>query len=184
MKQPAKQPPLLQALKILGLFSTFLVLYPLCYLSWFLQGRASAAASLVCLGAAAASGFLGAGLRLLAERKGRASPWMEILLLLPLLPIAAAFFFLSEGHLASLLTLIALLAAYVMGNREATLSYSDFSSSGLLHAVLISYGIGAALIFLSKRLFLFAASIPRLQVSSLPFSPSMQPSAIRHRLMS
>ena len=49
-----------------------------------------------------------------------------------------------------------------MGNREATLSYSDFSSSGLLHAVLISYGIGAALIFLSKRLFLFAGEYTSL----------------------
>ena len=155
MKQPAKQPLLLQILKILGLFSTFLILYPLCYLSWFLQGRASAAASLVCLGATAASGFLGAGLRLLAERKGKSSVWMEILLLLPLLPIVAAFFSLYQGHLAFLLTLAAVLAAYVMGNREVLLSYGDFASPGLLHAVLISYGIGAALIFLSKRLFLF-----------------------------
>ena len=155
MKHPAKQPLLLQVLKVLGLFSTFLVLYPLCYLSWFLQGRASVAASLVCLGAAAASGFLGAGLRLLAERKGKSSVWMEILLLLPLLPIVAAFFSLYQGHLAFLLTLAAVLAAYVMGNREVLLSYGDFASPGLLHAVLISYGIGAALIFLSKRLFLF-----------------------------
>ena len=92
MKHPAQTASPAAGFKSARTFFNLFVLYPLCYLSWFLQGRASVAASLVCLGAAAASGFLGAGLRLLAERKGKASPWMEILLLLPLLPIAAGLF--------------------------------------------------------------------------------------------
>ena len=46
MTQP-KGPRLLHTLKLFGLLAAFLLLYPLCYLAWFLRGEASVPLSLL-----------------------------------------------------------------------------------------------------------------------------------------
>ena len=46
MTQP-KGPRLLHTLKLFGLLAAFLLLYPLCYLAWFLRGEASVTLSLL-----------------------------------------------------------------------------------------------------------------------------------------
>ena len=57
-----KGPLLLRVLKGFGLFAGFLLVYPLCYLAWFLSGTAVEPLSLLALTAAVICGVCGAGL--------------------------------------------------------------------------------------------------------------------------
>lgn len=145
MTQP-KGPRLLHTLKLFGLLAAFLLLYPLCYLAWFLRGEASVPLSLLGELAVIACGFCGAGLRTLLERRKQHLPAGNVLLLLTgILLSLAAFFLFGAGLLPGLPLAVSCLAAFVTGDRMTLLPYDAVATRAFFTVALVGYlGCGAA----------------------------------------
>ena len=153
MSEKKKGPRILRALHVLGVFSGFLFVYPLCYLAWFLRGEPSDAKALLAMAGAAVCGFAGAGLRLLFERKRLLGLFSEIALLLFALLCAAGAFILAGGEpLPGLLVALACLAACVIGERLVLLPYDAVTSRTYLLTGIGVYAGCAVLMYLAERL--------------------------------
>ena len=125
----SKGPRLLRVLKLLGLLAAFLLLYPLCYLAWFLRGEASVPHSLLGEVAVIVCGFCGAGLRTLLDRRKHPLPAGNILLLLAGILLSLAVFFLFGANLLPGLPLaVSCLAAFLVGDRMTLLPYDTVAT--------------------------------------------------------
>lgn len=137
---------LLRVLKLLGLLAAFLLLYPLCYLAWFLRGEASVPHSLLGEAAVIVCGFCGAGLRTLLDRRKHPLPAGNILLLLAGILLSLAVFFLFGANLLPGLPLaVSCLAAFLVGDRMTLLPYDTVATRAFFTIALVGYlGCGAA----------------------------------------
>lgn len=142
-----KGPLLLRVLKGFGLFAGFLLVYPLCYLAWFLSGTAVEPLSLLALAAAVICGICGAGLRVLLERSRLSGAAGLLLAVCAIVLTGAVFFLFGGGLLPAGLVAAACLAAYVIGDRLVILPYDAVATRAFFTTALVSY-LGCGLIVL------------------------------------
>ena len=156
MKQK-KGSRLLRVLKLLGLLGGFLLVYPLCYLAWFLTGAANTPLSLLAQGTAVLCGVCGAGLRVLLERRARrlTGPALAVC---GLLLAAGSFFLFGAGLLPGVPVAAACLAAFVIGDRLVILPYDAAASRFFFVTALASYLLGGTVLFVLDFSFGFEGS--------------------------